>query len=201
MRSTARNRKRSLPVRCLTLDNQIDTTTGTIKLKAIFDNKDDSLFPNQFVNARLLVDTQHAATLIPAAAIQRNGQGAFVYQVKPRPNRNNAHNYGGHNGREYVRCARSESWRHCRRGQFRQAAGRNESCRASAPRRMPIRGPLSEQSVQAFYPAAGGHVAVDGCDLARRLCSLSPTAHFGAAGSGLPHDSGADFLSRARVPT
>ena len=44
----------------LTLDNQIDTTTGTIKLKAIFDNKDDSLFPNQFVNARLLVDTQLA---------------------------------------------------------------------------------------------------------------------------------------------
>jgi multidrug efflux system membrane fusion protein len=67
----------------LTLDNQIDTTTGTIKLKAIFDNKNDSLFPNQFVNARLLVNTQHGATLIPAAAIQRNGQGAFVYQVKP----------------------------------------------------------------------------------------------------------------------
>jgi len=65
----------------LTLDNQIDTTTGTIKLKAIFENKDSSLFPNQFVNARLLVDTQRGATLIPAAAIQRNGQGAFIYQV------------------------------------------------------------------------------------------------------------------------
>lgn len=65
----------------LTLDNQIDTTTGTIKLKAVFENKDSSLFPNQFVNARLLVETQRGATLIPAAAIQRNGQGAFIYQV------------------------------------------------------------------------------------------------------------------------
>ena len=66
----------------LTLDNQIDTTTGTVKLKAIFANSDISLFPNQFVNARLLVDTQQNATLIPTAAIQRNPQGAFVYVVK-----------------------------------------------------------------------------------------------------------------------
>jgi len=67
----------------LTLDNQIDPTTGTVKLKAIFPNTDDALFPNQFVNARLLVETQHDATLVPAAAIQRNGQGAFVYVIKP----------------------------------------------------------------------------------------------------------------------
>ena len=62
----------------MTLDNQIDTTTGTVKLKAIFENQDLTLFPNQFVNARLLVDTQHNAALIPTAAIQRNAQGAFV---------------------------------------------------------------------------------------------------------------------------
>ncbi len=67
----------------LTLDNQIDTTTGTVKLKAIFPNKDNALFPNQFVNARLLVETQHDATLVPTAAIQRNAQGAFVYNIKP----------------------------------------------------------------------------------------------------------------------
>jgi membrane fusion protein, multidrug efflux system len=66
----------------LTLDNQIDTTTGTVKLKAIFANSDITLFPNQFVNARLLVDTQQNATLVPTAAIQRNPQGAFVYVVK-----------------------------------------------------------------------------------------------------------------------
>ena len=66
----------------LTLDNQIDTSTGTLKLKAIFANSDLALFPNQFVNARLLVDTQLNAILIPVAAIQRNSKGAFVYEIK-----------------------------------------------------------------------------------------------------------------------
>lgn len=67
----------------LTLDNQIDPTTGTVKLRAIFPNTDSSLFPNQFVNARLLVDTEHGATLVPTVAIQRNAQGPFLYVVKP----------------------------------------------------------------------------------------------------------------------
>jgi membrane fusion protein, multidrug efflux system len=66
----------------LTLDNQIDTTTGTVKLRAMFDNKDDSLFPNQFINTRLLVTTQEGVTLIPSSAIQRNGQTAFVYLIQ-----------------------------------------------------------------------------------------------------------------------
>ena len=66
----------------LTLDNVIDSTTGTLKLKAIFDNKDNALFASQFVNVKLLVDTQHNVTLIPAPAIQRNAQGAFVYAIK-----------------------------------------------------------------------------------------------------------------------
>jgi membrane fusion protein, multidrug efflux system len=65
----------------LTLDNVIDQTTGTLKLKAIFQNQDTELFPNQFVNARLLVDTQRGVTLVPTAAIQRNAQGAFVYVI------------------------------------------------------------------------------------------------------------------------
>jgi len=65
----------------LTLDNVIDQTTGTLKLKAIFQNQDLELFPNQFVNARLLVDTQRGVTLVPTAAIQRNAQGAFVYVI------------------------------------------------------------------------------------------------------------------------
>jgi membrane fusion protein, multidrug efflux system len=67
----------------LTTDNQIDQTTGTIKLKASFPNEDSSLFPNQFVNARLLVNTIQNATLIPAAGLQRSQQGSFVYVVKP----------------------------------------------------------------------------------------------------------------------
>jgi multidrug efflux system membrane fusion protein len=64
-----------------TIDNQIDTTTGTVKLRALFDNKDGALFPNQFVNTRLLVNTQEDVTLIPTAAIQHNGAVAFVYVV------------------------------------------------------------------------------------------------------------------------
>lgn len=67
----------------MTLDNQIDTTTGTVKLRAQFDNADESLFPNQFVNAQLLVDTLHDATVIPNAAVQRGAPGTFVYLIKP----------------------------------------------------------------------------------------------------------------------
>ncbi len=66
----------------LTLDNQIDPTTGTVKCKAVFPNAGSELFPNQFVNARLLVETQRNAVIVPAAAIQRGPQGAFVYLVK-----------------------------------------------------------------------------------------------------------------------
>jgi multidrug efflux system membrane fusion protein len=66
----------------LTLDNQIDTTTGTLKLRAIFDNNNGALFPNQFVNTRLLVKTLHNMTLIPTSAIQHNGDAAFVYVIK-----------------------------------------------------------------------------------------------------------------------
>jgi multidrug efflux system membrane fusion protein len=64
-----------------TIDNQIDTTTGTVKLRAVFVNKDGALFPNQFVNTRLLVDTEDGVTLVPSGAIQHNGQVAFVYVV------------------------------------------------------------------------------------------------------------------------
>jgi multidrug efflux system membrane fusion protein len=66
----------------LTLDNQIDTTTGTVKLRALFDNHNESLFPNEFVNARLLVKTLRGVTLIPTNAIQHNGQEAFVYVIR-----------------------------------------------------------------------------------------------------------------------
>ena len=66
-----------------TVDNQIDTTTGTVKLRAQFDNSASELFPNQFVNVRLLVDTQHDRTLIPIAAVQRGSDGNFVFVVQP----------------------------------------------------------------------------------------------------------------------
>jgi multidrug efflux system membrane fusion protein len=67
----------------LTIDNQIDQTTGTAKLKAVFDNKDNKLWPNQFVNTSLLLETKKNATVLPTAAILRGPQGTFVYIVKP----------------------------------------------------------------------------------------------------------------------
>ena len=66
-----------------TVDNQIDPTTGTVKLRAIFDNEEESLFPNQFVNIKLLVNTLPDADIVPNAAIQRGAPGTFVYLVKP----------------------------------------------------------------------------------------------------------------------
>jgi multidrug efflux system membrane fusion protein len=65
----------------LTIDNLIDTSTGTVKLRALFDNKNAALFPNQFVNTRLLVNTLDGVILVPSGAVQHNGQVAFVYVI------------------------------------------------------------------------------------------------------------------------
>lgn len=79
-----RNRNKKLAQGVLTtLDNQIDQTTGTLKLRATFDNHDNALFPNQFVNARLLVQVKQGVTLAPTATIQRNSQYTYVFLVKP----------------------------------------------------------------------------------------------------------------------
>lgn len=67
----------------LTVDNQIDTTTGTVKVKAVFENKDGALFPNQFVNVRLVLQQRPNAIVIPAAALLTGSQGNYVYTVKP----------------------------------------------------------------------------------------------------------------------
>jgi multidrug efflux system membrane fusion protein len=65
----------------LTIDNQIDATTGTVKLKAEFTNSDSALFPNQFVNIHLRIETRHGVTLVPTSASQRSTQGTFFYVV------------------------------------------------------------------------------------------------------------------------
>jgi len=67
----------------LAVDNQIDPTTGTVRIKALFPNENEALFPNQFVNARLLIDTLRGAVTVPASAIQRSPQSTFVYLIKP----------------------------------------------------------------------------------------------------------------------
>lgn len=79
-----RAQKNTLGVgRLATNDNQIDTSTGTVRLRALFDNSDEAMFPNQFVNVRLLVDRVKDATVVPVSAIQRGQPGTFVYLVKP----------------------------------------------------------------------------------------------------------------------
>jgi multidrug efflux system membrane fusion protein len=67
----------------LTIDNQIDSSTGTGRLKAVFENRDRTLWPNQFVNVRLLLEVKKAQIVVPAAAVQRGSQGVFAYVVKP----------------------------------------------------------------------------------------------------------------------
>src|SRR5262249_43039797 len=66
-----------------TIDNEIDQTTGTVKLRATVPNRDEALFPNQFVNTRLLVEEKRGVTLVPNAAVQRNASSTFLYLVKP----------------------------------------------------------------------------------------------------------------------
>jgi len=66
----------------VTVDNQIDQSTGTVRLKAVFDNRDHALFPSQFVNVQMLADTERAQLLVPAAAVQQGPQGQFVYLVR-----------------------------------------------------------------------------------------------------------------------
>jgi multidrug efflux system membrane fusion protein len=70
----------------LTTDNLIDSATGTLKLRAVFDNEDNALFPNQFVNIKMLVDTKKSVILVPLAAVQHGNQGSFVYVVDPDSN-------------------------------------------------------------------------------------------------------------------
>src|SRR5260370_26640685 len=67
----------------LTIDNQVDPTTGTVRLKAQFPNTDYRLFPSQFVNARLLIHTRRGATVVPTAAVQQSPRGSFVYVLRP----------------------------------------------------------------------------------------------------------------------
>jgi multidrug efflux system membrane fusion protein len=84
--ATAYDRNNTMPLETGyldTIDNQIDTATGTVKLRALFPNTSQMLFPNQFVNARLLIDTLHDAVIVPSSAVLNGANGPFVYVVKP----------------------------------------------------------------------------------------------------------------------
>ncbi len=104
-----------------TIDNQIDPTTGTLKLRAVFANTNGKLYPSQFVNARLLVEQKQNITLLANAAIQRNSQGTYVWMVQSGSNRERASHHGGHHRRRPIR------------DHFRAGAGRHGGHRGRGP--------------------------------------------------------------------
>ena len=182
----------------LAIDNQIDPTTGTVKLKAIFPQPDNALFPNQFVNARLLVDTLQGAVIIPAAALQRSPQSTFVYVVKPDQTVEmrtvDVQLTEGDDGRDRKGVAAGEVGRDRRR---RQAAAGDEGGARARRRRTAVRRRRTgaNEPVPAVHPPADRDLAADGRPAARRRGRLPAAARLRAAAGGLSDDPGRDVLS------
>jgi multidrug efflux system membrane fusion protein len=180
----------------LTINNQIDTTTGTVKLRATFDNKNSALFPNQFVNTRLLVNTPgrgHAdshrgrSTQWPGCVrlcdCERRGQGAKRQDGRFRCGRdcgvgNQPRRSSGH--QQLSRSCRTEA---------------RSSCRSS-PSLPTHRRKILRESIRAFHPASRCNLAADGRNPAGGYRSVLPAAGFCPAGGRLSHHPGGDVLSR-----
>ena len=175
------------------IDNQIDPTTGTVKLKAVFANSDGALFPNQFVNARILIDTLHNVTLVPNAAIQRSPQSTFVYTVNP----------------DNTVAAKNVEVKLTQGDQTAIARGLNpgetvvidgvdklQPGTKVVARAADAAAELNDEPVTTFYFAADRNFVADGGAVARRRGRLQATAGFRFAASRLSDHSGHDFLSR-----
>jgi hypothetical protein len=184
----------------LTLDNQIDTTTGTVKGRAVFDNKNDALFPNQFVNTRLLVNTLQGVTLIPASAIQQNGQASFVYviqnniahmrSVKPGVTDGGMTQVDGINPGDVVANSSFDKLQDNVRVVI--------SNKPAQPARPARAGAAPRESISSVYLAAGSHRFADGGNPPGRSCRLYTTAGLRIAGSRLSDHSGAHVLSGSK---
>ena len=178
----------------VTIDNQIDANTGTIRCKAVFPNEDNALFPNQFVNARLLVETKRDATIVPASAIQRSLQTTFVYVVKD----DSTWRCGNTSVQaRAMTCPSTAVWRLAR---WSSSRGWTEYSVAKVAARMALlaapRGTMS--SLTALHSATGRHVIAHGRHSARWCRGLLSAAGVGVATGGLPHHPGADVLSRSQ---
>jgi len=182
----------------LTIDNQIDTTTGTVKARSLFENKNDALFPNQFVNTRLLVNTLRGVTMVPASVIQQNGQASFVYviqdnvahirSVKPGVTNAGVTQVEGINPGDVVANSSFDKL------QDNTAVTVSDK----APAKPPLPGAAPRESVSSLYSAAGSHLSVDGGHPSGRHCRLFPTARLRVAASRLSDHSGAHVLSRSQ---
>ena len=180
----------------LTLDNQIDTTTGTVKAKAVFDNKDSSLFPNQFVNVRLILQDRPNAIVIPAPALQTGAQGTFVYVVKPgAPPAGSEDDAAG----TAAGAGRSKP-----AGTGADASG--QAGPPSAPyyvEARPVKVDLTEgsQLILANGVSAGEQVVVDGQEKLRNNAKVTPRDPSNPAGSGRGSGKGAGRTAGAKGNT
>ncbi len=194
----------------LSLDNQIDPTTGTIKIKARFTNQDDTLFPNQFVNARMLVDTEQNAVVVPAAAVQMGNEGHFVWVLNDENNVSKKRvKIGIQDNRNVVISAGlSAGDRVVTDGIDRLTEGAKVEvvepqttvadenplpAMKVKKERAPDAGITSGQHgrpLASVYSAPRGHHSADGGDFTRRDYWLSLPARRRFAGGRLPHYSG-----------
>ena len=175
----------------LTIDNSVDPTTGTVKVKAQFPNDDDALFPNQFVNARLLLDERQGVTLVPRAAIRRGTQGPFVYVVT-----------AGQTAAAAAGARRDQRGSRDRGGRRRLARRRRRRGRSRCTSRRHARDAEdagtggSREPLADLHRPAGRDQPADGGDPAGRRARLPEAAGVGAAAGGLPDDPGRDLLPR-----
>ncbi len=201
----------------LSLDNQIDPTTGTIKIKARFTNQDDTLFPNQFVNARMLVDTEQNAVVVPAAAVQMGNEGHFVWvlndennvskkrvKIGIQDNRNVVISAGLSAGDRVVTDGIDRLTEGAKvevvEPQTTVADEKSPSRHEGQKERAPDAGITSGQHGRPFasvYSAPRGHHSADGGDFTRRDYRLSLPARRRFAGGRLPHYSGCYALPGA----
>jgi multidrug efflux system membrane fusion protein len=194
------------------IDNQIDPTTGTVRLKASYGNTDGVLYPNQFVNARVLIDVLHEAILAPAEAIQRGPQGAYVYVVKPdKVVQMRRVQLGPSEGATSLGPHWPLGQRGARRRRRREGPGRargsSRACARPPPARRPHRarpGPpirrrarpgREREPLPPVHRPAGRDVAPDGGDRAGRLRGVPTASRRRPAAGRLPDDPDRHVLS------
>ena len=187
------------------LDNQVDTTTGTVKFRAEFPNKNLALFPNQFVNARLLVNTlkQRHAGSVRRRAAQRHRRVRLHRAAQQHGLRAAGHHAdqqrAGH--RRAGSRIRASLWRPAdstvskTARRYRCAAQNAQRPGSTCSRRVVVQ---PHESLAAIHPSSGRYVSADGCDLSGGRRGVPAASGVGAAGGGLPDHSGAHLLPRCQ---
>ena len=183
----------------LTVDNQIDTTTGTLKAKAVFDNKDGALFPNQFVNVRLILEQRPNALVIPASALQQGNGGDYVYVVKPGNPPQPAEGTTAAKGSGKGKGAGAESGAN-------GAEGADEEGSVPGPKRPPYYVDVQNVTVDLTEGAQvilkggvkpGDNIVVDGQEKLKRYSKVDPKAAAKGTRTTNPGDSAASSGSGA----